>query len=58
MTSSFYECKVRYARNNYDDGSVRKVTENYVVVRALSFADVETIQQPILHRLQKMESTS
>lgn len=43
MTSSFYECKVRYARNNYDDGSVRKVTENYVVVRALSFADVETI---------------
>lgn len=43
MTSSFYECKVRYARNNYDNGSVRKVTENYVVVHALSFADVETI---------------
>jgi hypothetical protein len=43
MTSSFYECKVRYERTNHDNGSVRKVTENYVVVHALSFADVETI---------------
>lgn len=43
MTSSFYECKVRYERTNYDNGSVRKVTENYMVVHALSFADVETI---------------
>ena len=43
MTSSFYECKVRYARTNYDNGSVRKVTENYMVVHSLSFADVETI---------------
>lgn len=43
MTSSFYECKVRYERTNHDNGSVRKVTENYMVVHALSFADVETI---------------
>lgn len=43
MTSSFYECKVRYERTNYDNGSVRKVTENYMVVHALSFTDVETI---------------
>lgn len=43
MTSSFYECKVRYERTNHDNGSVRKVTENYVVIHALSFADVETI---------------
>lgn len=43
MTSSFFECKVRYERTNHDNGSVRKVTENYVVVHALSFADVETI---------------
>ena len=43
MTSSFYECKVRYERTNHDNGSVRKVTENYVVVHVLSFADVETI---------------
>lgn len=43
MTSSFYEYKVRYERTNYDNGSVRKVTENYMVVHALSFTDVETI---------------
>lgn len=43
MTSSFYECKVRYERTNYDNGSVRKVTENYMVIHALSFTDVETI---------------
>lgn len=43
MTSSIYECKVRYARTNHDNGSARKVTENYVVIRAISFADVETI---------------
>lgn len=43
MTSSFYECKVRYERTNYDNGSVRKVTENYMVVHALSYTDVETI---------------
>lgn len=43
MTSSFYECKVRYERTNYDNGSVRKVTENYMVVHALSFTYVETI---------------